>query len=246
MRAKIMPLAFVALFVFGMVSSYGRSKAIGTKLKITEKETVSYSGDATETDAGTLGKRLVELDYFDGQGDADVLLSKNDSGFTVSFVLQDGAWESASTVTSFASLGRQLHQILGGRPLTVNLIDSDINVRRSLSITQSESVLAASECESIRYLSPATEAQADLLADAFKKVGFFDGNNPKDVFLEIGSDSETQIISAVVQEGVWNDPEMVASFDALFAGLAGIINAPIEYRLIDKSNNLHHSNSFAE
>ncbi|TWT91256.1 hypothetical protein [Stieleria varia] len=238
---KIVPLIFLGFFVFGLVTWYSRSKAIGTRHKITDKESVNYSGDATEADADSLGKMLVDMGYFDNQNEKDVLLRKDTDGTSISFVVQDGVWDDPNVVSAFESVGRQVAQSLGGPPLNVDLIDDSINLMKRMVITKTETSLKASETESVRYLSPATPEQASALVDALKAIDYFDGGSTKDVYLDIASDDETQMVSVVVQDGVWEDVEMVAAFERFGVDVATHLGLPIEFHIIDSYRNSHFS-----
>jgi hypothetical protein len=99
----------VALLAVGLsvVIWMGRRSMMGTRLKITEKESVNYSGEATETEARTLGKALQEIGYFGSEKEKDVLLRKEKGkGTTVSFVVAAVAWKEASHEEAFRTMGR--------------------------------------------------------------------------------------------------------------------------------------------
>lgn len=120
----------VGIIVFLLIF-FGRREMLGTKYKVSETESVNYSGAATEEDARKTGEALKEIGYFKG-GRADVLLKKESAGFIVSFVVSRSADEK--TLAAFQQIGGVLADKALGRPLTVRLLDTKLNKKNELKV----------------------------------------------------------------------------------------------------------------
>ena len=90
--------------------------------------------------------------------------------------------------------------------------------------------------EAIYYEDGATETDAHRLGSLLQEVGFFDGTNTADVWLARTSTGVT--VSFTVQDGIWDNPEVVESFRELGSLIKERVfaNRPVEVRFID--NNL--------
>jgi hypothetical protein len=91
------------------------------RVRISDRETVTYSGRATEEDARALGAALLAAGYFKGNGEAEVRLSKGDEGTVVCFDVGNGAWRRAPIVDGFRKLGQAVAADVGGPPVIVKL-----------------------------------------------------------------------------------------------------------------------------
>lgn len=97
------------------------------------KDSVWYSGSATEQDAQALGTALQTNKFFRDLG-ARVYLSKSSSGSDISFLVNDGAWDDPRISQSFQQLGQKLAKSLGGQPLQLHLIDRRLEIKKDLPI----------------------------------------------------------------------------------------------------------------
>src|SRR5207249_3940720 len=80
-------IVVIAIIVVGMIF-LGQKLMMGTRYKVSAKESVNYSEKATEDDAKKLGEILKANGYFDGAKEVDVLLKKGEKeGTVVSFVI---------------------------------------------------------------------------------------------------------------------------------------------------------------
>jgi hypothetical protein len=70
----------------------------------------------------------------------------------------------------------------------------------------------------IFYLKGATRDEAKKLADYLRPLGYFDGNNGATVQIE-KRDSDC-VVSFVLQDGAWMDPEILKSFRELRSSLS--------------------------
>ncbi len=203
----------VVMLVVAGVSWFGRKSMLGTKLKISDLETVNYSGNATEQDARSLGQSLQQIGFFDGQVAKDVLFKKGDEGIVVSFVLQSGKWNDPGIVDGFEVFGRRIAPSVGGPPLTVHLIDDKLNTKETLSITIAEHWLEFSEQETVIYFSNVTEDEARTLGQALHDIGYFDDSAPAMVMLEKSNEDFT--VSFLVPDGTWDSQEQIDIFEGM-------------------------------
>ena len=94
------------------------------KATIGAKDEVYYFGDATQADAEALGQALREAGFLADRG-ASVELSKG-GRTTISFVVNDGAWEQPAIVNALAGLTRRAAASVGGLPVTLRLLNSNM------------------------------------------------------------------------------------------------------------------------
>src|SRR5688572_18704423 len=115
----------VALFFIG------RNATLGTKFEYSEKESVYYAGDATEAQAKSAGDVLKEVGYFAGTEERDILVRKENGKTTVSFVIKDDAdWDRPDVLADFRTMGHRLATVVGGPPLTIRLVDGQLNTKK--------------------------------------------------------------------------------------------------------------------
>ena len=124
-------IAVIAILVVIMIY-FGRKIIMGTKYKVSDKESVNYSGKATEEEAKHLGDLLKKLGVLTGERNADVLLLKNEKeGTVVSFVVNS---TEDKIVEAFRSIGEAVSTDGFGKPLTVRLLDDHLNTRKEIKI----------------------------------------------------------------------------------------------------------------
>jgi hypothetical protein len=97
-------------------------------------DTVVYEGSATQAQAQALGQELQTLTYFSGKG-VDVFLGKHTDGVTIAFVVSDGVWNDASTVSGFEDLVRQAAPSVGGLPVRLLLLSTTLQKEKDETIT---------------------------------------------------------------------------------------------------------------
>jgi hypothetical protein len=232
----------ILLLIVGGLAWYGRKTKIGKKLQITSKESVNYSGTATEQEAQSLGRALQETGYFDGASERDVLYHKGDGGVSVSFVLQDGKWNDAEVVTGFETFGRQIGKSVGGVPFALHLIDDELNTKKSLTIDTTETYFKHTEQEKVRYFDGVTEDDARRLGEALQSTGYFDNTAPAEVLLKRENDGYA--LSFVVQEGSWDDAQTVAQFEEFGRQIAPQMGTgPLVVNMVDLNLQTHWTTS---
>lgn len=108
-----------------------REMTVGKAL-VGERDAVYYLGSATMAEARALGRALQGERYFGDIG-ATVVLSKGD-GNAVSFVVQEGVWDKPDAVAGFEALTRRIAPTAGGLPLTLRLLNSEMETRKELAV----------------------------------------------------------------------------------------------------------------
>lgn len=93
------------------------------------RDDVFYGGTATQAQAQALGQSLQSQGFFTGKG-SDVYLDRNSDGVVVSFVVAEGVWEKPSLVTDFEQMVRQAAPTVGGLPLHLRLLSTNLDVEK--------------------------------------------------------------------------------------------------------------------
>ncbi len=108
----------VAIFV-------GKDWVGTTRLKVGNSEIV-YSGSSTKADAEALGKALTDIHYLGRTKATTIFLSKDDSGVTLQFVVNDNAAKKANTVNAFTQIAEAVAPSIGGKPITLKLVNPEL------------------------------------------------------------------------------------------------------------------------
>ncbi len=97
-------------------------------------QAVYYSRGATREDAQKVGEALVNEDYFDDSAPAEVLITGQTGAHQISFVGGEGVWDDESNVEWMRAFGERIAPAIGGKPLTVLLLDERFYVVKRLQI----------------------------------------------------------------------------------------------------------------
>jgi hypothetical protein len=187
------------------------------------KDQVLFSGTATVNEATALGNALKAAGYFQDRG-VTVLLSKGAGGTVIGFVVADGAWNQAGTVSQFEEIGRGVASTVGGLPVQVQLLNSTQTVEKSATVGEVD----FGGGDAVIYEGTATQADAQALGQQLKTMGFFGGKGAN-VFLS--KDGGTTI-AFVVADGTWNNATMVTAFETIVRSVAPSVGGlPIDLRL---------------
>lgn len=100
-----------------------------------ENDEIFYTGDATAEDAARLANALKEVGYFGGEG-VSVVLSESDDRQTITFVVQDGAWNDNELIEAFQQVGREILEHDFAEPLTVELCNDLMEVQKTITVTR--------------------------------------------------------------------------------------------------------------
>jgi len=217
-------ILLLAVLVAGSLELIHKPKRQIPGVTIGTKDQVYYSG-ATLQDATTLGHALQETGFFNDRG-TSVLLSKNRGVTVVSFVLDNGTWNHASTAAAFEEIGRRVATSIGGFPIELHLVDPEWVVRRSLAVGK----VTVGTSDSVYYLGTATEGDAKALGQALREAGYLADLGVSVVV----SKGDGTALGFVIGEGVWDRPDTVAGFERLGRRVAASIGGrPIQVRLLN-------------
>ena len=221
-------VAFLVLVTLAMLSVavVRRPRNATSKVVIGSNDLVYYSSGVTSEDATALGRALEAVGFFRGQG-ASVLLSRHRSSLAiVSFVVNEGAWDSPNTIATFEEIGRHIAASVGGFPIEVRLVDSTWGIRKSLAV--GKTLIGARD--TVYYFGAATDADAQALGQALREAGYL-----QDLGVSVAvSKGDRTTLGFVVGEGVWERPDAVAAFARLARRVAPSIGgSPIELHLLN-------------
>jgi len=213
-------LVFLAVFAYFFFGQMKRSVTIGTK------DQVFYSGTATKADATALGNALKSDGYFQDRG-VTVLLDKEATGITISFVVENGAWNQTGTLSGFEEIAREVAPSVGGLPVRLQLDNSNETVEKTSSVSE----VTFNGKDVVFYMGNATQAQAQALGQQLQTLGVFTGQEAN-VFLTKHDDGTT--LAFVVGDGTWNDANVVSSFESIVRNVAHSVGGlPIDMRLVN-------------
>ncbi len=83
----------------------------------------------------------------------------------------------------------------------------------------------------VYYSGSATKEDAQVLGEKLKNIGYF---TDKGVNVLLSKDKGDTVVSFVVKEGAWNQPEMISAFEEIGRQIAPSIGGfPIKVRLVD-------------
>jgi hypothetical protein len=222
----------------------------GKSVPAGKNDKVIYSGTATETDARNLGKALVTVGYFAGKGGV-ALLSKGADGTTISFITSDKdpakpgdgsapkpdlgphlvplPWNDPDFLARVQTTATYIAPSVGGPPVNIALLTSDGVPEKVLKVDTR--ILKVGTEDSIWFSGAATSDDAQALGKALQTIGFFRDHGGRVLLSKNGSASD---VSLVVKDGSWDDPRVVAGFQALGHKLSQALGGePVRIHLID-------------
>ncbi len=209
--------------IFGVV--YARAMlARGSRVVIGTKDSVYYASPVSQADATALGQALKTRGYFTDAG-FDVILSRDQDGPAVSFIVKSGTWNQPQVISAFEIIGIDIAPSIGGFPFRIRLVNDARETQRELTI--GESTIGTKD--EIYYLGTATENDAASLGRALRDAGFFMDKG----FLVLLSKEDATAVSFVVDDGTWNNAATVNDFEVLLRGTASSVGGlPVTLRLL--------------
>jgi hypothetical protein len=105
------------------------------RIIIGTKDSIYYLGSATESDAKALGAVLQSAEYLRDRG-VSVVLSKDDDGTGISFPVNEGSWDKQEIVDYFVALARRSAPSVGGVPIDLRLLNSNLEIKKVLLISE--------------------------------------------------------------------------------------------------------------
>jgi hypothetical protein len=103
------------------------------RVAIGEGDAVVYKGTATEADARAFGQSLKDQDYLQGKN-FYVSINKEAGVTTMSFAVNQGAWNRPTSVAAFESIARTAAPSVGGLPVQLRLVDTDLVTQREETV----------------------------------------------------------------------------------------------------------------
>jgi hypothetical protein len=105
-----------------------RREIVVGRISAGNRDEIYYCGSATKADAEALGRALVAVHYFTGQGGAVVLSKENIT--MLSFVVNEAAWTRPEAFAAMQSLARRAAASVGGLPVTLRLLNRTWELQR--------------------------------------------------------------------------------------------------------------------
>jgi hypothetical protein len=90
---------------------------------------IYYEGSATKTEAQALGGQLESMGFFRGHG-ANVFLTRHEDGTALGFVVVGDAWNDPAKASSFETIVREVAPSVGGLPINMRLVDTQLQVKK--------------------------------------------------------------------------------------------------------------------
>ncbi len=87
--------------------------------------------------------------------------------------------------------------------------------------------------DTVYYTGSATKEDAQALGNHLKDIGYF---TDRGVTVFLSKKNEDSVVSFVVKDGVWNDPDTVTAFQQIGGSLASLVGvSTLDVRMIDKA-----------
>jgi hypothetical protein len=103
-----------------------------TILKVSELESIIYSGTITSEEARKAADALKEIGYFDGQGSGTVLLDQDGETLVLSFVVREDTWKNPEVVTGLKQVGAAVGGKFPGKKISVRLVDASLKLQLTI------------------------------------------------------------------------------------------------------------------
>jgi hypothetical protein len=122
-----------------LIDTSGNVKETSTvgKVSFDGGDGVYYEGSATKAQAQTLGRWFESKGFFRRKG-VQVLLTRHADGTTLAFVVTDGVWNSPSKVGNFEAIVREVAPIVGGLPIDMHLVNTQLQLEKDQLINKTE------------------------------------------------------------------------------------------------------------
>lgn len=101
-----------------------------SEYQVSERESIYYTGTATEADAQRLARYLQDKGFLNGQP-VTLRLHRKDDQVAVGVVLQEGGWLKPKAVAYYSRLRQDIaRDVFPGQPVQLELLDSEMEVRK--------------------------------------------------------------------------------------------------------------------
>ncbi len=221
----------------------------GSSIPVGKNDRIIYSGSATAADAGRVAQALIPSGFFGGKGTA-LLLDKGANGATISIVTNDKdpthpgngaapqpdmgphlvpkAWDDPAFMAHARVIGAMAAPALGGPPINVAILTQDGVQEKVLRIDTH--ILKMGKLDAILYSGDATAQEAQALGNTLVAKGWF---RDRGALALLSKQNGSADVSIVVRAGAWNDPKVVATFQALGSVISKAMGQPVRLHLAD-------------
>lgn len=118
------------VLLFSLIFAVVYSNDQRTGVMIGTKDEVFYSGTATREEARVLGNGLKSIGFFTDKG-VNVFVEKGKDGTIISYVVADGTWDKPEMLAAFEKITRDEAPTVGGLPITLRLVNTNLDVKKS-------------------------------------------------------------------------------------------------------------------
>jgi len=211
-----------AIIVAAVLPSVWSSKVV-----IGSKDIVEYSGAATKADATALGQALKKEGYFQDRG-ASVLLSKNASGVTISFVVKDDVPSHSEMVYVYETVGFDVAPSVAALPVKLQFVSARRELLKEFTVGRA----TIGSKDQIYFSGSATDLDATALGQSFVDQRFFRDTGANVFFTKDGAVTS---IGYILPEGNWNRPDQISALEEITRTCAAKIGGlPITVRLLSQ------------
>jgi hypothetical protein len=220
-------LTGIATLATVVALSYAVFFALQPRKVVVGTNEILYSGLTSRSTAIALGNQLKNDPSFLHRG-TTVLIDREVGSRTLSFVVQDGAWDQAGILSSFEEFARKAAPTLGGLPIDIQLLDTRQDVEAKSTV--GETCFDSNHC--VTYEGTATEDEADALCHQLESTTLFRGQ-PANVFL-LRHDGEGTTLTFVLADQAWNNSRTVADLETIARNAAPAIGGlPLVLHLVN-------------
>jgi hypothetical protein len=231
--AAVIGLLSTGICLVGIVVLSWLSEASwGKRVDFGNGEAIYYTSGISGAEARKLGEALRKEGFFDGKSAKTAQLARSGVGLEVSLVVKPNTWNDASVLTSVRHMSARLsEQAFEGRAVTLHLCDGYLT---RMTSTQAKR-LAFGNGEEIYYSPEIAEADVRRLGRGLLELGWFNGQDPGTVDLQ--HNGAGWIVSLVVRQGAWDEPNVVPHFNELSQKLSAQAFAgdPVFIHLLDEN-----------
>jgi hypothetical protein len=110
-----------------------KKEGVVGRASIDGKDEVFYFGKASEAEATGVIRALMNEKYFSGRG-TSVLLSRDEDGTVMSFVVSEGFWDDAAHVAGFEAVVRAVAPAVGGLPVKLRLVNTALEDKKDVVV----------------------------------------------------------------------------------------------------------------
>ena len=197
----------------------------------TDAFSVFYSAPMTSHQAENVGRALRSHGY---EGEA---LLAWEHGARVALLVGNGYWSEAGTTQAVKDLGRAIAGEVGGLPVTVELRNSEGQLKRTIEVDSWKVLIGRKDA--VEYSVFASERDARALGRALRSTGFFEGRGAL-ATVSMGLGVGSTVVGIAVKDGYWDESNVEAAMEDFGRRIAGSVGGlPIRLCLLDREGASH-------